>query len=369
MASGIYVRASAACARYAGSAVPYGAAGTKGALISYATRFSTSASGSLRALVLADVEPGTARLTSASLSAVTAARQAIGADGTVAVLACVPAKAGSELKNVPKNLSKCFVAEHALFSHAIPEHRAPLVVQLQETHKFSHVFSPASTFGKALMPRVAALLDVSQVSDIVKVESASCFVRPIYAGNALATVEASDAVKVCTVRATAFEPATASDDLSGVQVENTSHLLESFLGNAAALSTFESEDKVQSARPELGSAKVVVSGGRGFKNGENFKMLEGLADKLGAAVGATRAAVDAGYCSNDMQVGQTGKIIAPELYIGVGLSGAIQHLAGMKDSKYIVAINKDPEAPIFQVADYGLVGDLFEVLPELESKL
>lgn len=333
--------------------------------------FASSLGRGLSALVLADTEHGCGHVSNATLSAVTAARQAVGADGSVSLLACVAShnEEAMTLKNVPAGLSTCFLAGHPTFAHAVPEHRAPLVVQLQHVHKFSHIFAPSSSFGKALMPRVAALLDVSQLSDIIKVESASCFVRPIYAGNALATVETSDAIKICTVRPTAFEPAAATDNVSNVKVEKISDLLNSYIGSAITLSAFESEDKVQSARPQLGSAKVVVSGGRGFKNGENFKMLEGLADKLGAAVGATRAAVDAGYCSNDMQVGQTGKIIAPELYIGVGLSGAIQHLAGMKDSKYIVAINKDPEAPIFQVADYGLVGDLFDIVPELKSKL
>ncbi|RCV87384.1 electron transfer flavoprotein subunit alpha/FixB family protein, partial [Billgrantia montanilacus] len=223
-----------------------------------------------------------------------------------------------------------------------------------------HVLAAASTTGKNVMPRLAALKDVSQISEIVAVDSADTFKRPIYAGNAIATVQSADALKVITVRSTGFD---AVGESGSATIEAVDFVAEN------SQSTFIKQELAESDRPELAGAKVVISGGRGMGSGENFKLLDGIADKLGAAIGASRAAVDAGFVPNDMQVGQTGKIVAPELYIAVGISGAIQHLAGMKDSKVIVAINKDEEAPIFQVADYGLVGDLFEILPELESKL
>ncbi|SEK63645.1 electron transfer flavoprotein subunit alpha/FixB family protein [Halomonas daqiaonensis] len=255
-------------------------------------------------------------------------------------------------------VSKVRVADNAAYAHLLAEPTAALISEL--AGDYSHVLAAASTNGKNIMPRVAALKDVAQISEIVAVESADTFARPIYAGNAIATVQSEDSLKVITVRSTGFD---AVSEGGSASIEAVDFVAEN------SQSTFIKEELAQSDRPELAAAKVVVSGGRGMGNGENFKLLEGIADKLGAAIGASRAAVDAGFVPNDMQVGQTGKIVAPDLYIAVGISGAIQHLAGMKDSKVIVAINKDEEAPIFQVADYGLVGDLFDVLPELEQKL
>lgn len=254
---------------------------------------------------------------------------------------------------------KVLHADDAVYGHQLAENVSRLVESVAAG--YSHILASATTTGKNLLPRVAALLDVNQLSDIIAVESADTFKRPIYAGNAIATVQSSDAVKVMTVRGTAFDAVSAEG--GSAEVQAVSERCD------AGLSSFVKEELAQSDRPELTDAKVVISGGRGMGNGENFSLLEAVADKLGAAVGASRAAVDAGFVPNDMQVGQTGKMVAPELYIAVGISGAIQHLAGMKDSKVIVAINKDEEAPIFQVADYGLVDDLFEVLPELEKQL
>ena len=255
-------------------------------------------------------------------------------------------------------VSKVLLIDNAVYKYQLAENVADLVLSLADD--YSHLLAAATTTGKNFMPRVAALLDVAQISDIIGVESEDTFIRPIYAGNAIATVQSSDSKKVITVRAASFDAATTG---GSAEVTTLDVVKES------EKSSFVSEELTESERPELTAAEVVISGGRGMQNGENFKLLEGIADKLGAAIGASRAAVDAGFVPNDMQVGQTGKIVAPQLYIAVGISGAIQHLAGMKDSKVIVAINKDEEAPIFQVADYGLVGDLFDVLPELENTL
>ena len=265
------------------------------------------------------------------------------------------AKAASAIGGVQKVL----VADAPHYAHALAENLAALVASI--ARNYSHVLASSTSSGKNVLPRVAALLDVAQISDIIKVETADTFVRPIYAGNALATVQSSDAIKVITVRATGFDAAAATG--GNAAIETIEPMAD------AGLSSMVGQELTKSARPELTSARAVVSGGRGMGNGENFKILEALADKLGAAVGASRAAVDSGFVPNDYQVGQTGKIVAPELYIAVGISGAIQHLAGMKDSKVIVAINKDAEAPIFQVADYGLVADLFQAVPEFTAKL
>jgi electron transfer flavoprotein alpha subunit len=256
-------------------------------------------------------------------------------------------------------VAKVLVADGAEYAHGIAENLAPLICDLATG--YSHILAPATTTGKNIMPRVAALLDVMQISDIIKVLDANSFQRPIYAGNALATVRSDEAVKVITVRSTAFEAAAASGGSAAIEsIGNTGD---------AGLSSYVKSELSSSERPELTSAPIVISGGRGMQDGANFAMLERVADKLGAAVGASRAAVDAGFVPNDYQVGQTGKVVAPDLYVAVGISGAIQHLAGMKDSKVIVAINKDDEAPIFQVADFGLVADLFDAVPELEKEI
>lgn len=302
-------------------------------------------------LVLADLHEG--QLAGATAHVVAAAK-AIGGDIEVLV-AGEGVQAAAEAAAKLDGVSKVRVADHAVYAHQLAEPMGALLVEL--AGDYTHVLASASTTGKNVLPRLAALKDVSQLSDIIAVESADTFKRPIYAGNAIATVKSDDALKVITVRTTGFDAVSEGNNAS---VEAVDTVVEN------SQSRFVKEALAQSDRPELGGAKVVISGGRGMGNGENFKLLDGIADKLGAAIGASRAAVDAGFVPNDMQVGQTGKIVAPDLYIAVGISGAIQHLAGMKDSKVIVAINKDEEAPIFQVADYGLVGDLFVVLPEFE---
>ena len=258
-----------------------------------------------------------------------------------------------------EGIDKVLKIDSAEYEYGLVENTASVVENLAKS--YSHVLAPASTFGKNLMPRVAAMLDVQQISDISEIVSADTFIRPIYAGNALATVQSTDSIKLITVRTTTFDA--AAEEGGDAKVEELSS------SGDVGLSQFVKHDLTRSERPELTTASIVISGGRGMQSGENFKMLERIADKLGAAVGASRAAVDAGYVPNDYQVGQTGKVVAPDLYIAVGISGAIQHLAGMKDSKVIVAINKDEEAPIFQVADYGWVSDLFTAIPELEAAI
>ena len=309
----------------------------------------------MASLIIADHD--NASIKPALLNTVAAA-QKIGGEIHILVAGdqCGPAaKAASTIAGVQKVL----VVDAPHYAHALAENLSVLVVSMAKN--YSHVLASSTSSGKNVLPRVAALLDVAQISDIIKVEKADTFVRPIYAGNALATVQSSDAIKVITVRTTGFDAAAATG--GNAAIENIEPVAD------AGLSSMVGQELTKSARPELTSARAVVSGGRGMGNGENFKILEALADKLGAAVGASRAAVDSGFVPNDYQVGQTGKIVAPELYVAVGISGAIQHLAGMKDSKVIVAINKDAEAPIFQVADYGLVADLFQAVPELTAAL
>ncbi len=309
----------------------------------------------MRTLVVADMEGGV--LKPATLNAVAAAK-VIGAPIDVLV-AAASVQAAAQAAAAIAGVDTVLTAEAPAYEHALAEPLAALI--LAQAAGYSHILAPATASAKNVLPRVAALLDVAQVSDIVAVESPDTFVRPVYAGNALATVQTSDAVKVVTVRTTAFEATPATGGSAGVRSVAPA--------GDPGLSRFVSAQLAKSERPELTAARVVVSGGRGMGAGDNFVLVERVADKLGAAVGASRAAVDAGFVPNDLQVGQTGKIVAPELYVAVGISGAIQHLAGMKDSKVIVAINKDEEAPIFQVADYGLVADLFKALPELEQAL
>ncbi len=306
-------------------------------------------------LILCDHENG--QLSPVTLNAVSAASQI---DGEMHLLV-----AGDQTGNVAKaaasiaGIAKVLVADDKPLENGLAENLAPLMQSL--SGGYSHIMAAATTTGKNVMPRLAALLDVMQISDIIKIEDANTFQRPIYAGNALSTVSSNEAVKVITVRGTAFE---------AVAAEGGNAPIEPVAGASdAGLSAYVKSELSSSERPELTSASIVISGGRGMQDGANFAMLEKIADKLGAAVGASRAAVDAGFVPNDYQVGQTGKVVAPDLYVAVGISGAIQHLAGMKDSKVIVAINKDDEAPIFQVADYGLVADLFDAVPALEKEL
>jgi len=306
-------------------------------------------------LILADHDNG--QLAPATLNAVTAAAQ-IGGDIHILVAGDATGEVAKSAATIA-GVSRVVTADEAALAHGIAENVAPLIQSMASG--YTHLLAPATTTGKNIMPRVAALLDVMQISDIIKVESPDSFQRPIYAGNAIATVTSNEPVKVVTVRSTAFEAAAA---------EGGNATIEAAAGSAdAGLSNYVKSELSSSERPELTSAPIVISGGRGMQDGSNFAMLEKVADKLGAAVGASRAAVDAGFVPNDYQVGQTGKVVAPDLYVAVGISGAIQHLAGMKDSKVIVAINKDEEAPIFQVADFGLVADLFDAVPELETTL
>ena len=307
--------------------------------------------------ILVIAEHDNAQLNIATLNSITAAQQ-IGGDIHVLV-------AGESCQNVAEEaskiaeVSKVIIADNSAYGHFLAENIAPLIAEIGSS--YSHILATATTTGKNIMPCVAALLDMQAISDISAVVSEDTFKRPIYAGNVIATVQSSDAIKVLTVRATAFDAASGEGGSASIESLVSAH--------NAQTSSFESEEMAESDRPELTAAGIVISGGRGMGNGENFDMLYNIADKLGAAVGASRAAVDAGFVPNDMQVGQTGKIVAPDLYIAVGISGAIQHLAGMKDSKVIVAVNKDEEAPIFSVADYGLVADLFTAMPEFESGL
>jgi len=307
--------------------------------------------------ILVIAEHDNASVKGATLNTVTAAAK-IGGDVHVLVAGAgcgAAAQAAAKIAGVAKVL----VADDAAYANQLPENMGKLIAGLAAN--YSHVLAPATANGKNFLPRAAALLDVEQISEIQEVVSADTFKRPVYAGNAIATVQSSDKVKVITVRPTGFDAAAATGGSDAV--ENVAAAGDT--GNAK----FVGEELAKSDRPELTAAKIVVSGGRGMQNGDNFKLLYALADKLGAGVGASRAAVDAGFVPNDMQVGQTGKVVAPQLYIAVGISGAIQHLAGMKDSKVIVAINKDEEAPIFSVADYGLVADLFQAVPELTGKV
>ena len=274
---------------------------------------------------------------------------------------------GKDMNSAVNDLKKCdhlkkiYTVDDKMFENSIAENLSNAIAKFIDGKDFSHILSPSTTFGKNMSPKLSALLDVQQISDITNIISSDTFERPIYAGNAIAKVRSNDKVKVITVRPTCFEPCGKNSEIDSQELV----LDIDVNGNVS----FVKYDQSKSDRPELTSAKIVISGGRGMQNGDNFKLLEGIADKLGAAMGASRAAVDAGFVPNDWQVGQTGKIVAPDLYIAVGISGAIQHIAGIKDSKFIACINKDEEAPIFNFSDYGLVGDLFEVLPQLEEKL
>jgi len=307
--------------------------------------------------ILVIAEHDNATLKAATLNVVAAAK-AIGGDIDVLVAGSACGAAAEAAAKV-EGVTKVLVADNAAYAHQLAENVSLLIAEVGKS--YTHILAPSTSNGKNIAPRAAALLDVQMISDITSVESTDTFQRPIYAGNVIATVQSSDAIKVLTVRGTAFDPVATEGGSAAVEAVS--------IAADAGISSFVGEEVAKSDRPELTAAGIVISGGRGMQNGENFEMLYKVADKLGAAVGASRAAVDAGFVPNDMQVGQTGKIVAPDLYVAVGISGAIQHLAGMKDSKVIVAINKDEDAPIFQVADYGLVADLFDAIPELDSKL
>ncbi len=307
--------------------------------------------------VLVLAEHNNAALASATLNTITAAARL--SDDVHVLVAGSNCKPVAETLSKVQGVSKVRVSDDPRYEHPLAEPLAALLVNLAAD--YSHILAPATKFGKNVLPRAAALLDVSPITEIIEVESDDTFVRPIYAGNAIATVKSKDSIKVISVRATAFDP--AASDGGSATIEDAPP------ADDPGLSSFVGQDLTKSERPELTSARIVISGGRGMQSGENFKLIESIADKLNAAIGASRAAVDAGFVPNDYQVGQTGKVVAPDLYMAIGISGAIQHLAGMKDSKVIVAINKDEEAPIFQVADYGLVADLFKALPELEEEL
>ena len=307
--------------------------------------------------ILVIAEHDNTNLKGATLNTIAAAKE-IGSDISLLVAGLNISSVIDEAQQL-NGVTKILSCDDALYENSLAEEVSNLVLSIADD--FSYILAPATTFGKNLLPRISAKLDVQQISDIISVESEDTFKRPIYAGSCIATVKTNDSVKLITVRSTAFDPVAL--DNSAIPVESID------ASNSANISEFVSEELAKSDRPELTSANIVISGGRGMQSGDNFHLLDSIADKLGAAVGASRAAVDAGFVPNDYQVGQTGKIVAPDLYIAVGISGAIQHLAGMKDSKVIVAINKDEDAPIFQVADYGLVSDLFSALPELESTL
>ena len=292
-----------------------------------------------------------------TLNAITAASQ-VDQDLHVLVIGHNAEEVAKSISQVP-NVKKVIHVDNEIYENYLAENFTSVIVKHAEN--YSHIFCSANTFGKNLMPRVAALLDTSQISDIIKVISADTFLRPIYAGNAFATVKSTDSKKCVTIRPTSFDPAITSG--------GSAEIVKAEAMDASSLTKFIKREEVKSERPELGTARVVISGGRGMQSAENFKLITDIADKLNAAIGASRAAVDAGYITNDHQVGQTGKVVVPDLYIAVGISGAIQHLAGMKESKIIVAINKDGEAPIFSVADYGLEADLFEALPQFLEEL
>ena len=307
--------------------------------------------------ILLLAEHNNKNLQSSTLSTVTASMQ-INDDVHILVAGHENDSVAIEAASIP-GVKKVLLLDDSKFSNQLAESISPIIVNIAD--QYSHILAPATTYGKNIMPRVAATLDISQISDIIKIESEDTFIRPIYAGNALATVQSTDVKKIITIRPTSFDPALTSGGNALIEKIQSSEQQNK--------SEFIKREESKSDRPELGTARVVISGGRGLQSSENFSMINDLADKLNAAVGASRAAVDAGYVGNDYQVGQTGKVVVPELYIAVGISGAIQHLAGMKESKIIVAINKDEEAPIFNVADYGLKADLFEALPELSAEL